>query len=127
MITPGAILIRKGTPLPEPLRLGSDTQATGWASVVNALDSHELEHSLSSGGWTFFYLAGAIRATSFGFDRAKIIHAALGRLLATVRLNGCNCLEVDDITSRSFLGVPYVSVSGHSRNVQKGVLFAANA
>ena len=127
MITPGAILIRTGTPLPEPLRLGTDTQATGWASVVNALDSHELEHSLSTDGWTFFYMAGAIRTTSFGFDRAKIIHAALGRLLATVKLKGCNCLEVDDITSHSFLGVPYVSVSGHSRNVQKGVLFAANA
>lgn len=124
MITPGAVLIKNGTPLPEPLRLGSDTQATGWASVVNALDSHELKQSLSTGGWSFFYIAGAIRTTSFGFDRAKMVHAALARLLATVRLKGCNCLEVDDVTSRSFLGMPYVSVSGHSRNIQKDLLFA---
>ena len=59
MITPGAILIKEGTPLPEPLRLGTDSQATGWALVTNTLDQHELEHKLSTGGWTFFYIAGA--------------------------------------------------------------------
>jgi hypothetical protein len=127
MITPGAILIKKGTPLPEPLRLGADSQATGWASVTNTLDGHELEHKLSSGGWTFFYIAGAIRTTVFGFDRAKMIHAALRRLLASVKLHKCNCLEIDDIVTRSFLGMPYISVSGHTRNIQKGVLFASNA
>jgi hypothetical protein len=127
MITPGAILIKKGTPLPEPLRLGADSQATGWASVTNTLDGHELEHKLSSGGWTFFYIAGAIRTTVFGFDRAKMIHAALQRLLASVKLHKCNCLEIDDIATRSFLGMPYISVTGHTRNIQKGVLFASNA
>lgn len=127
MITPGAILIKKGTLLPEPLRLGTDAQATGWASVTNTLDSHELEQKLSTGGWTFIYIAGAIRTTVFGFDRAKMIHAALKRLLASVKLQKCNCLEIDDITTRSFLGMPYVSVSGHTRNIQKGVLFAAVA
>lgn len=127
MIRPGAILIKKGTPLPEPLRLGADLQAMGWALVTNTLDSHELEHKLSSGGWTFFYIAGAIRTTVFGFDRAKMIHAALQRLLASVKLHKCNCLEIDDIATRSFLGMPYISVTGHTRNIQKGVLFASNA
>ena len=126
MITPGAILIKKGTPLPEPLRLGTDSQAKGWASVTNTLDTHELERKLSTGGWTFFYIAGAIRTTVFGFDRAKMIHAALKHLLASVKLQKCNCLEIDDITTRSFLGMPYLSVSAHTRNIQKGVLFASN-
>jgi hypothetical protein len=127
MITPGAILIKIGTLLPEPLRLGADSQAKGWASVTNTLDLHELERKLSTGGWTFFYIAGAIRTTVFGFDRAKMIHAALKHLLASVKLQKCNCLEIDDITTRSFLGMPYLSVSGHTRNIQKGVLFASNA
>ena len=128
MITPGAILIKKGTLLPEPLRLGTDClQAAGWASVSNALDSHEVERKLSTGGWTFIYTAGALRTTTVGFDRAKMIHAALKRLLASVKQHQCNCLEIDDVTTRSFLGMPYISVSGHSRNIQKGVLFTSNA
>jgi hypothetical protein len=123
MITPGAIFIQNGTLLPEPLRLGTDSQTAGWALVSNSLDHHELEHKLSTGGWTFFYMAGAIRTTVFGFDRAKMLHSALKQLLANVKLQKCNCLEIDDITTRSFLGMPYVSVSGHTRHIQQGVLF----
>lgn len=94
--------------IPEPL--GTDSEAMGWASVTNKLDSHELELKLSISGWTFFYMAGAMRTTAFGFDRAKAIHSALKSLLA-----------------HKFLEMPYVSVSGHSRNIQRGVLFAATA
>ena len=68
-----------------------------------------------------------LRTTVFGFDRGQMIHAALKNLLATVKLHKCNCLEIDDITTRSFLGMPYLSVSGHTRNIQKGVLLASNA
>jgi hypothetical protein len=125
MITPGSILIKAGTPLPEPLRLGNDALAKGWAFVSNPLDSHELEHQLSTGGWNFFYHAGALRTTAFGFDRAKMIHAALTRLLTSVKQQHCNCLEIDDISTRSFLGMPWASVSGHSRNIQQGTLFAS--
>jgi hypothetical protein len=41
-----------------------------------------------------------------------------------VKRQQCNCLEIDQVTTHSFLGVPCVSISAHSRNIQKGARFA---
>ena len=128
MIKPGAILIENGTLLPEPLRLESETPGSGWAPVGNHIDGHldarELEQKLSAAGWTFFYMAGEITRTVFGFDRAKMLHAVLKRLIANVTLQKCNCLEIDEVETHSFLGMRYVTVSGHSRHIQKGLVFS---
>jgi hypothetical protein len=53
-----------------------------------------------------------------------MIHAALKRLIANVKLQKCNCLEIDDVATHSLLGMPYVSVSAHPRHIQKGMLFS---
>ena len=124
MITPGVVLIEQGTLLPEAIRLETESQASGWASVANNLDVYQLEKELSAAGWTFFYSAGGIRTTAFGFDRAKVIQTALKRLITNVRLQRCNCLEIDAVATRSFLGLPYVSVSAHSRHIQKGLVMS---
>ena len=123
-IAPGAILVEKSTRLPEPLRLEGDSTASGWAPVADNLDGHQLEKELSAAGWTFFYMAGSIRTTAFGFERQRMIHAALKRLITVVRLQRCNCLEIDDVAAHSFLGMPYVSLSAHSRHIQKGIVFS---
>lgn len=124
MIIPGAILVQKGTVLPEPLRLDSGWHASGWTSVLNNLDRHQLEKELATAGWTFFYMAGAIRTTAFGFDKQKMIDAALKRLITNVRLEKCNSLEIDNVEMHSFWGMPYVSISAHSRHIQQGMLFS---
>lgn len=124
MIAPGAVLVKKGTPLPQRLGLENDSTAMGWASVSNHLNAHELEKELAAAGWTFFYMAGSIRATAFGFDRQKMVEAALRRVIANVGLQRCNCLEIDHVATHSFLGMPYMSVSAHSRHIQKGMVFS---
>ena len=96
-------------------------------SVKSSLNFYELEKELASAGWTFFYMAGKITTTAFGFDRQKTVHTALKRLIASVRLQKCNCLEIDAVASRSFWGMPYVRVSAHSRHIQKGVVFSGQA
>jgi hypothetical protein len=112
--------------LPEPFRLENDSMVIGWARVGNEIDVHELETKLASAGWTFFYMAGAIWARAFGFRRRSAILAALRRLLTAVKRQRCNCLEIEDVETRSFWGIPYVSVSGHARHIQKGVVFCAS-
>lgn len=124
IIAPGSILIANDTRLPEPLRLEKDQAATGWVSVADHLDRRQLTTSLAVAGWTFFYMAVAIRRTVFGFDKQKMINTALKRVFAAVKLRGCNCLEIDDVALHSFLGLPYVSVSGHSRHIQEGLVFS---
>ena len=123
-ITPGTILVKKSTPLPEPLRLENDATATGWARIANDSDDRSLEKKLAGAGWTFFYMAGAIRTTVFGFERSSMLHRALKRLFTTVTQQKCNCIEIDDVATRTFLGIPYVSVSAHSRHIQKGIVFS---
>lgn len=110
--------------LPEPLRLEDACQDGGWAHVVGASGVRELKNKLDAAGWPFFYLAGQIRTTAFGFDRQKRVDKALKRLARHAQLEGGNCLEIDEVASHSFLGVPYVSVSAHSRRIQQASVLA---
>ena len=68
-------------------------------------------------------MAGEIKATVFGFDRQKALRAALKRLIADVKSQHCNSIEITRVTGKSFLRVPYVSVSAHPRHLQKGMSF----
>ena len=124
MITPGTILMDKDTLRPQCLQLEDDPCPNAWMSVKHNFTPNELEKELSATGWTLFYLASPISTTAFGFDRAKMIHAAIKRLIAQAKLQRCNSLEIDDVETHSFLGMPYVSVTAHPRHIQKGLVFA---
>ena len=120
----GALLIAQGTPLPLAWRLENESVASGWSRVANTFDRHQLEKELVTAGWTFFFMAGVITTTAFGLSKPRMLDAALARLIAAVRLQRCNCLEIDDVGMRSFLGIPYVSISAHPRHIQKGMVFS---
>jgi hypothetical protein len=125
MITTGTILIENGTSVPQSFRIGTEPYPNAWMPVTRTGTPHELETELAVAGWTFFYMSGEIRRFAFGFDRQKMIDAALGRLIASVKLEKCNCVEIDSVVTHSFLGMPYMSVSGHSRHIQKGSTFVS--
>jgi hypothetical protein len=120
----GTILIEKHALHPQCFQLRDYAYPSAWMLVTHNLTASELEKELSVTGWTFFYMAGAIRATSFGFNRAKMIHAALKRIIGNAKKQRCNCVEIDDVTTHSFLGMPYVKVSAHSCHIQKGMVFS---
>ena len=124
MITPGTILVQQGTPLPPAFRPGSESYPNGWVSVKSSLDPHDLEKEFAAQGWTFLYMAGKVRVSAFGFDRQKAMDKALARLIDGAMLQKCNCLEIDEVATRSFLGVPGVSLSAHIRHIQKGMTFS---
>lgn len=123
MITSGTILIDRSALRPQVFQLDDAWSANAWTSVRHSLTPHELEKQLSIAGWTFFYMAGAIRTRVFGFDRAKMLGEALKRLIKNVKLQKCNCLQIEGMAMRSFLGVPYMSISAHPRHIQKGLVF----
>jgi hypothetical protein len=65
------------------------------------MDGHALngahstfEEEMREAGWTFFFMAGEIKATVFGFDRRKTLRAALKRLIAGVKSQHCNSIEI---------------------------------
>ena len=118
-IAPGDILVEENTPLPASLHLESISAVCGWALFADHLDAYQVEYKLAAAGWTTFFKAVTVTGTAFGFERRKLIHDALKRLTANAHRQRCNCLEIDDIATRSFLGLPYVSISAHPRHIQK--------
>jgi hypothetical protein len=123
-ITAGNILVQGGTNLPGSLLLQTESDSNGWAEVNGARST--FEKTIQEEGWTFFFMAGEIKTTVFGFDRQKALRAALKRLITDVKSQHCNSIEITRVTGKSFLGVPYVSVSAHPRHLQKAMSFAAN-
>jgi hypothetical protein len=124
MLTPGNLFIERDVPRPRCFQVQDDSHRTGWLAVKYDLSPYELDKELSSRGWTFFYMANVIRKSAMGFDRDKGTAAALKRVMASVREDGCNSLQIQAVETHSFLGIPYVSVSAHPRHIQKGNLFS---
>ena len=114
----------KDAPRPSCVQVEDHLFPDAWVSVAHTLPSNELEKQLTAVGWTFFYMASAVTTTVFGFDREKMIHAALHRVITSVSRQQCNCLEIDDVTTHSFLGIPYLSLSAHPRHIQQGAVFS---
>jgi hypothetical protein len=121
-IKTGTILIEDGTLLPNSLLLESEAYSTGWTSVSNVRS--EFEKAINQAGWTFFFMAGTIQATVFGFDKQKAVRTAVKRIITNVESQKCNCLEITGVMMKSFLGMPYACVSAHSRHVQGSPVFS---
>jgi hypothetical protein len=120
-IKTGTILIKDGAFLPDALRFESEPCATGWRLVKN-LDGYGLGRKIQEAGRTFFWMAGEIGATVFGFDSQKTVRRAVKRILANLKSGKFNSLEITRVASKRFLGLPYASVSAHSRHIQENVL-----
>ena len=121
-IAAGSVLIEEGMPLPKPLLLQSEPDLHGWAVVKTARSTFEKD--VQEAGWTWFFMAGEIRTTVFGFDRQKTLRTALRRLIAKVTSQHCNSIEIAQVTSNSFLKMSCVTVSAHLRHLQKGLTFS---
>jgi hypothetical protein len=117
-IKTGTVLIKDGTLLPDALQFESEPCATGWRLVKN-LDGYGLGRKIHEAGWTFFCVAGEIKGTIFGFDGQKTVRRAVKRILANLKWGEFNSLEITRVASKRFLGLPYASVSAHSRHIQE--------
>jgi hypothetical protein len=113
-------LIREGTPLPANLSINSEAFLPGWR-VVRNLDRSTLARNIERANWNFFYLAGAMRATVLGRDRPGTLRRAVKRVLAKQEGQKFNSLEVTKVVSKRFLGIPFMSVTVHSRHIQQGI------
>ncbi len=124
-IKTGTILIKEGTLLPEALQFESEPCAPGWRLVKN-LNGYGLDRKIHEAGWTFFCLAGEIKATVFGFEGQKTVRGAVKRILTKLKSEKFNSLEITQVHLQRFLGMPYASVFARSRHIQESVfLFRA--
>jgi hypothetical protein len=122
-IKTGTILIEEGTVLPESLQFESEPYSNGWRLVKN-LDGYGLDRKIREAGWTFFYMAAEVNATAVGFDVEKTRRRAIRKVIAYMKSDRSNCLEITQVAVKRFWGLPYVTVSAHARHIQESnVLF----
>ena len=101
------------------LQLESEPCSGNW-SLVRTLDGVSLDRTIRAAGWNFFFMAAEVKVMFFGVLGAARIQNALQRILTKVKPQYFNGLEVTGIVASHFLGVPYVTVSAHSRHMQRG-------
>ena len=118
IISQGTILIRGDALLPRSMQLPSQPFAAGWRRVA-AEDRGELDRQIKDAGWTFFYQAGEIKANAFG-EGEKAVRRALDRILADPELERFNCMEITTSKTGRFLGMPFVTLTAHARQIQEG-------
>lgn len=99
---------------------GVETEAcSGYWSMIKTLDGFALDRKIHAAGWNFFFMAAEVQVRFFGAAGAKKVHNAVTRILKKVRPQHFNGLEVTGIVAGNFLGVPYTTVSAHSRHIQQ--------
>lgn len=125
MIKAGTVLFKEGTLLPDSLTFESEPYSPGWRSVTG-LDGCALDRKTHDAGWTFFYLAGESRTTAFGREGQETVRRAVKKILAGLKSEKSNSLEITGLVFKTFLGLPYASISFHLRNLQKGMSLSEN-
>ena len=114
----GTILMKEWPGMTQLLGLESEPCSGEW-SLLKVLDGFTLDRKIHAAGWNFFFMAAEIKVMFFGSVGAVKIQNALKRILEKVKPQQFNGLEVTQIVARRFLGVPYVTVSAHSRHMQQ--------
>jgi hypothetical protein len=113
----GTILMREWPGMPQVIGFETEPGLGEW-SMVNLPDAFTLDRKIHAAGWNFFFMAVEVKAMFFGSLKPAKVRSALKRILAKVKPQHFNGLEVTAIVSRHFLGVPYVTVFAHSRHLQ---------
>jgi|SRR5208337_4482833 len=119
-INAGTILIKEGTLLPEGLQLESDPYLKGW-KLVKSPGSSGIDRKLCEAGWTFFYMASEVDAMAFGSESEKTTQRAVKKVIANIKSEKFNCLEISRVVAKGFLGLPYVTVAAHPRHIQESI------
>ena len=119
-IEAGSILIEGSALVPDYWLPPGEPYTNGWV-CAGTRDRRQLEASIRKAGWTFFYLAGEIKAAACGFDKQRMARKAVKRLIAGLKARRLNCLEITRVTPSSFLGVPCVTVAGQARHIQESM------
>lgn len=114
------IFIKEDTPLPTTLSIQSEAFLPCWR-VVRNVDRYTLASKIEAANWSFFYLAGELRATVLGRDRSRTLRRAVKCVPAKQVGRKFNSLEITKVVSKRFLGVPFMSVTAHARHIQESI------
>lgn len=125
MIKAGTVLFKEGTLLPDGFTFDSEPYSPGWRSL-KGLDGYAINRKIPEVGWTFFFMAGESRTSAIGGEGQETVRRAIKKILASLKSEKSNSLEITGIVFKKILGIPYATVSSHTRNLQKGIFLSGN-
>jgi hypothetical protein len=128
-ITTGTILIKDGALLPKDLQFETELGVPGWR-LVQDFDVRAMDRKIQKTGWTFFCLAGEIKATVFGINPQRMVRTAIERILAKSQAGDFNSLEITQMVSvgsERFPLIRYITVSAQSRHIQESTFLGRDA
>jgi hypothetical protein len=114
----GTILMKEWPGIKQLMGIENEPCSGEW-SLLKVLDGYTLDRKIHAAGWNFFFMAPEIKVMFFGSVGAAKIKNAVKRILEKVKPHHFNALEVTEIVADRFLGIPYVTVSAHSRHMQQ--------
>lgn len=117
-IRAGTMMVHQATHL-KSLNIAGRPYSDGWHSL-GTIESASLDRSILAAGWRLFFMAGELKTVVPAWGGENTLRRGIKRLLAQTRLQHFNCFELTTILKRRFLGIPYVSLAGHSRHIQLG-------
>ena len=120
MIKMGTVLIEEGVIFPDSLRLESEPYLNGWR-VVKELDGYGLDRKMSEAGWTCFYMAEEIKASAVALDGERSLCKAVHQILTKLKLERFNSLEITEVSTKRYLGLPRTMITAHARHIQKSM------
>jgi hypothetical protein len=128
-VAAGTILIKNGALLPKELEFETEPGVPGWRFVKD-FDVRGMDRKIQKTGWTFFCLAGEIKATAFGIDPQRMVRTAIERILAKSKSQDFNSLEITQMASAGserFPLIRYITVSAQSRHIQESMFLGRGA
>ena len=121
----GTVFVQEGAVLPVGVPLETEDFSRSWKAVSN-LDGFAMGRKIENAKWRFFYLAGQRSAAAMGDEgQQATISKAVVRIMGRLPRETYNSLEVTQIVSRRFLGIPYVRVFAHARHIQEEMQLVA--
>jgi hypothetical protein len=115
----GTMMVQEGLLLPKAAGLQSNRYSQGWRTV-KILDSFGLDADLRAAGWALLCIAGEIKVRILGRDGDANVGKAVRRILREAHRMAFNCVGLNQITSTSFLGIPYLAISAQAYHIQQG-------
>lgn len=83
------------------------------------MDACGLDKRMNDMGWTCFQRAAPESANVLGVGDAKTLEKALRSIIRRLGVTKFNCLEITQITQRSFAGISYVHLTAGARSIRQ--------
>jgi len=114
----GSVFLVNGLIVPPSLRFAGRRYSDGWRILSN-LKSSEIDARARDCGWNFFFMAELTKRSVFGLSRGAALRSAAKKILSQAQRDAFNAVEITELIHRQVLGLHYVTMCAHFRNLQK--------